>query len=245
MATDIAPEIYDAIRADFEAGVRGDKSIASKVKKIYAGKGTQNDVASIANRFGVHASNAMKRNLILDALPNKTLYWNIAEKTIKPALMMANDNIVGYARLMMGQVDRQTGLRIGILTGGNPEERIRQVMQKAVNSMTQEQLNNALTDPVITANRKFFDDFQKENARLRDEMGLTETVVRVYDGRGLHNGKDPCQWCIDREGVWSYKDAVQNGVFERHPGCGCRIEFHTENDRRIQTDWTSNQWQEF
>ena len=84
---------------------------------------------------------------------------------------------------------------------------------------------------------------EKENARLRNELGLETTVVRVYDGVGLKGGKEPCEWCISREGVYSYEDAVANGVFERHPGCGCTIEYHTSKGVQTQTDWTTNTWE--
>ena len=116
-------------------------------------------------------------------------------------------------------------------------------MQMAVDSITQDELNNALTDPTITAVQKYYDDFQRENAQLRAELGLETTVVRVYDGVGLKGGKEPCQWCMDREGVWTYDEAISNGVFERHPGCGCTIEYHTSKGTQRQTDWTTNTWE--
>ena len=59
---------------------------------------------------------------------------------------------------------------------------------------------------------------------MRNEMGFTQTVVREYDGVGLGNGTRPCNWCIGRAGTWTYEEAKENGVFERHTGCGCTIE---------------------
>ena len=86
------------------------------------------------------------------------------------------------------------------------------------------------------------DNAVKYNARAHYNAGLDATVTRVYDDVGVHNRKDPCEWCLSREGTWSYADAVANGVFERHPGCGCTITYTTKKGTDVQTDWTTNTW---
>lgn len=240
---DVAPEIYENIRADFMQGVRNDKELNRLAYKIADNKGTQRDVSKLADRFGKQASISLKKNLVLADLPDETLYWNIAEKTIKPLLMDCYDRINTNAAMQLHYTDQRANIGIKILRGGNPENRIDQVMQFAVNSATQTELDNALTDPVIAANRKFYDDFQKENAELRTDMGFREIVVRQYDDVGLHNGKDTCEWCVQRAGTWDYAEARDNGVFERHPGCGCTIEHYTDRGVNRQTDWQSNTWE--
>ena len=227
MAVDIGPELYDAIQKDFKSGVNMNIGIQKIMKKVMSGKATQTDMSRLSDLFGKEASKALKRSLKLAEMPNETLYWNIAESTIQPLLVRAWENVNYYAMAQQEFADKKSGIAIRIARGGDPTERARQVMNMAVNSITQGELDNALTDPAITAVRKFYDDFQRENARLRNELGLETTVVRVYDGKGLHGGKEPCEWCISREGVYSYEDARANGVFERHPGCGCTIEYHT------------------
>lgn len=240
---DIAPEIYESIRKDFNAGVNADASISKLATKIAKGKGTQKDMSVLADRFGKQASKALKNNLKLANMPNETMYWNVAEKTIQPMLERAYELINKYATMHQQFADHDAKIKIAILKGKNPADRIRQVMNFAVNSVTQPELDNALTDPAVSTVRKFYDDFMKENCQLRNDMGFREVIVREYDGVGLHDGKTPCQWCMDRAGTWAYEDAVENGVFERHPGCGCTIAHFTERGMNLQTDWTSNEWQ--
>lgn len=243
MSTDIAPEIYENIQADFKAGVNGNKTVQKAMRTIIRGKGSQKTMTTLAEQFGREASRALRGNLILSQLPNQTLYWNIAERTIQPLLIQAYKTVNYYATIQQDWSDKRAGLGVKILQGTNPVSRALTVMEMAVNSVTQDELRNALTDPTITAVRKYYDDFQAENMRLRNEMGLETTVVRVYDGVGLKGGKEPCEWCISREGVYSYEDAVANGVFERHPGCGCTIEYHTSAGSERQSDWTTNTWE--
>lgn len=240
---DIGPELYEQIRKDFNAGVNADASISKLATKISKGKGTQRDMTTLADRFGVQASKALKNNLKLANMPNETMYWNVAEKTIQPMLERAWTIINDYAGMCQQFADHKSKLNIAILRGQDPTERIKQVMNFAVNSITQPELDNALTDPAVSTVRKFYDDFIKTNCDLRNEMGFTEVIVREYDGVGLHDGKTACQWCLDRAGTWSYEDAKANGVFERHPGCGCTIAHFTERGMNLQTNWTSNEWQ--
>ena len=71
------------------------------------------------------------------------------------------------------------------------------------------------------------DDMIRINSEASENVGLYVHIVRKYDDVGLHNGKDVCQWCMDRVGDWTdYEEAYRAGAFERHPGCGCMIDYH-------------------
>lgn len=71
------------------------------------------------------------------------------------------------------------------------------------------------------------DDTIRINSEASENVGLYVHIVRRYDDVGLHNGKDVCQWCMDRQGEWdNYQEALAAGAFERHPGCGCLIDYH-------------------
>lgn len=80
---------------------------------------------------------------------------------------------------------------------------------------------------VINNSRSIVDDTVRINAEAEANMGLVVHIARRYDDVGLHGGKDVCQWCMEREGEWdNYQEALAAGAFERHPGCGCVIDYH-------------------
>lgn len=80
---------------------------------------------------------------------------------------------------------------------------------------------------VVNNSRKIVDEAIRENAEAGEHMGLVVHITRRYDDVGLHNGKDVCEWCKEREGEWDdYQEAYNAGCFERHPGCGCVIDYH-------------------
>lgn len=238
---DVAPELYDEIQKIYKESVRSDKRITNIVSRVKAGKGTQSDLRILADRLGKHSSDALKQVLKVDRLPDGKLYWNIAEKTIKPTLEQTHNVVNAVASLEKRAEDTKHGIKLALKTGGDPSRRISEVMNFATNSVTQAELSNALTDPVKTVVIAFLDDFEKTNAQVRSEAGIPQYVVREYDGVGLHSGA--CNWCLERAGTWSYEDAEANGVFERHPGCGCTIEvLYEDGFAGIQKDWTHNEW---
>lgn len=242
MYEDLTPDLIDKIKHEFKVILSHHADIQAIDRKVRRGIATQADISKYANFVGQAGSAAMKQVLKLDTLPDATMYEEIAEQTITPVMDDMYSYVNTEAALQLRSMDRKTGMNIGIRKGTEPSRRIKAVVDMASGQTAQEALDNALTDPVIATARKFYDDFQRENADLRDSLGFEEVVIRKYDDRGLHGGKDRCQWCLDREGTWSLLEAHINGVFERHPGCGCLIEVITPDKPQVQTDWTHNVW---
>lgn len=241
MYEDLTPELANRIIELFKRNMARLQS-RDLMMKIRKGKATQADVSAYADKVGKAGSAAMKVVLKLDELPDATLYREVAEQTITPVMEEMWKDVNNKAAMQLRSADRISRVNIGIRTGFDPKRRIDDVVNMAAGQKAQEALDNALTDPVIAAARKYYDDFLMENADLRESLGFSEVVIRKYDDKGLHNGKDPCQWCLSRAGKWSLFDAHVNGVFERHPGCNCMIEVITPSKVQVQTDWTRNMW---
>ena len=93
---------------------------------------------------------------------------------------------------------------------------------------------------IVNQSNKVVDESIRKNIEAQGGAGLTVRITRKYDDVGLHDGKDPCQWCLDREGEWDdYQEAYNAGVFERHPGCGCVITYEVGKTRT----WSGGGWQ--
>lgn len=236
---DIAPELYKKIEADFNAAVKSDSTIKTITAKLNKRPLTHNELTTISTRLGDHASAALKKTLVIENLPEGKLYWNIADRTIRPVMEQVYSLSNSVQMLSQRVADQAAGVNIGISKGIDPDNRIREIIEFATNSKTAEELDNALNLPVKTTALDFNDDFMRANADIRNGMGFIQTVVREYDGVGLANGKRPCNWCIGRAGTWTYEAAKENGVFERHTGCGCTIDVQT-SDKVVNDEYTSN-----
>lgn len=241
---DIAPELYNRIQGEMKRMLAHAGNVTGLEKKIRMGKATQRDVSKYADIVGQAASRAFKSVIKLENLPDGKLYWNIADKTIGQTLSGIYNDVNKVAAIQMRGDDIKKGFKLGIKQGITPDKRIRDVLNMVVGQTTQEQLDNAMTDPVISTARKFYDDFQRANGNVREALGFGEVVIRHYDDVGLHNGKTPCEWCLARQGTFSMQEAHELGVFERHPGCGCNIEVITPDKTQVQADWTRNEWTE-
>lgn len=92
---------------------------------------------------------------------------------------------------------------------------------------------------VVNNSRSVVDDAIRINAAAGENVGMAVHITRKYDDVGLHNGKDPCEWCLAREGEWdNYEEAYNAGVFERHPGCACTITYEVGKTRT----WSGAGW---
>lgn len=111
-------------------------------------------------------------------------------------------------------------------------------------NFTWEELLGYLEKEAALIARSNADRSMRQNAGNAEGAGLITKVIRTYDDVGLHGGKDRCEWCESREGEWTYEEALQKGVFERHPGCECEIEISTTKGDRRQSDWTHNEWED-
>lgn len=91
--------------------------------------------------------------------------------------------------------------------------------------------------------QKVLDDSLRENATNAGGAGLEVRVTRTYDGKGLSGGRE-CHWCLDRCGEnMTLNEAYNKGAFQRHPGCGCEIEYTTKKGAFLQKDWRHNVWE--
>lgn len=85
----------------------------------------------------------------------------------------------------------------------------------------------------LSAN-KHIDTIQQANAKFQSKVGYEVTVSRTYDGRGLSD-KRSCKWCLERVGHnVPYKQAVSRGMFQRHEGCHCVIEYNNNGEKSYQ-----------
>lgn len=94
-----------------------------------------------------------------------------------------------------------------------------------------------------TDSRKSVDDSLKYNADNASGAGLEVLVTRIYDGVGVNHGKSECQWCLDRCGEdMTLEEAYRIGAFQRHPGCGCIIEYTSKKGQKSIQTGTYKAW---
>lgn len=244
---DIAPELLEQIEREFNKRYRYSKRIESLLLKMSSGAANQTHIHDYALETGKCLRDSLKSVLGPGALPDDTLYYNIANRTIKPALERNHVRIVDYATEVQETLYGEDGIGLGAVRPDFATDRADGLVDK-VGGLTAEEAAPWFDEPLINFCEKVADDFIFSNARAAYSAGFEVTVSRrtSYHAKivpkGRKKGYDiPCKWCDDREGDFNYYDVYDKGntIWQRHRGCRCLITFHQDSravDVNHQTD---------
>ena len=233
MAEDIVPELLERVRMDFSEMASANTRIQKFMKRIRDGTAGMDDVSLFARNLGDMLAEVLKRDIARGTLPEGRMYYNIADRIIRPMLMENFRLTNAAAKAVMEILDGQDGIRLKALGGEWPEERVDALVGAIGESGIEwEETERRMDEPVRNISQSFFDEFVKANAELRHRSGLRETIVRKLRG-------DACKWCRSLAGSYEYPD-VPKDVYRRHDNCRCTVTFVSE--KRRQDVWTKRTW---
>lgn len=234
MATDVVPELNERIQTSFQSNMMKDRQIAQITNRIRDGTATFTDGHKYAERLGENLSKALTTNLTAETLPDGKLYYNIAKRTITPALE-ENYNLTNeVAEQIQALADSKTGIGLKSVRADFPDERV----QGLIDMMTKEgiSLEDALEwldEPIVNNSEAFFDDFVDSNAKFRNDVGLKATITREVAG-------NCCDWCAELAGTYDYDNAPPD-IYKRHKYCRCIVTYKC--GKKSQNVWTRREWE--
>lgn len=225
MAIDVAPELDKNIQASFRTIVMRDGRVKNVSKRIRDGTATLADAHKYAASLGEDLSEALVKNLTAETLPNGILYYNIAERTVVPALQN-NYNLVNDAAAQIQALeDARNNIGLKSVKADFPKERIQGLIDKMTsNDITFEQILSWLGEPIVNNSEAFMDDFVDENAKFRESVGMKAKLIRKAEPKC-------CDWCAALEGEYDYGDAPDD-IYRRHEFCRCVVTYKSERIRQ-------------
>lgn len=234
MATDVVPALNEAIQTSFKSYVMRDRRISQISSRIRDGTATFADGHDYAERLGENLSKALTSNLTADNLPDGRLYYNIASRTVTPALEENYNLTNDAAEKIQKIVDKKSKIGLGSVRADFPTERINGLIDK----MTRDDISLVdaliwLREPIINNCEAFFDDFIDSNAKFRENAGLKAKLIRQAEA-------NCCSWCAALEGVYDYDNAPDD-IYRRHEFCRCVVTYQTE--KTSQNVWSRKTWQ--
>lgn len=233
MVKDIVPDLNEQISRTKSAIMISDKKLLSSSRIITSGKGSLEDVHTYAERLGEDLSKALTSTLTVDNLPNGTLYYNIAERTIIPALEENYNLINEAAATAQKALDKKARIGLGSVNAEFPMQRVQGLIDKiTADDVTPEAVQSWLTEPIINNSEAFVDDFVEANCKFRTEAGLKTRIVRKAEAKC-------CEWCAALEGSYEYGKAPED-IYRRHEFCRCTVTFET--DKISQDVWSKRTW---
>ena len=221
---DIAPELLERIRADFRA-LLGD---AKPAADTYAA------AADYAELVGSALAEAFRRNLTADALPDGRLYWNIADRVVRPLLEEEHLLVADASAAVQQALNRQANLGIAPQRAVLDTDAVDGLLNKVSTAEQFADVAWALDKPVRTFSRMVVDDTLKRNVDFQGKAGLRPRVIRTAESHC-------CKWCSALAGTYDYP-RVPKDVYRRHERCRCRVEYDPGEGRR-QNVWNKT-WTE-
>ena len=107
---DIAPELYEAIMKRFEYHKRNNHTIDRCEKRLVNGNATYRDAYYYSTAIGDCMSDAMLDTITQDKLPDGHMYYNIAQRTVRPALEHIGELCGAYADHVQKLMNEAAGL---------------------------------------------------------------------------------------------------------------------------------------
>lgn len=87
-----------------------------------------------------------------------------------------------------------------------------------------EQVDAILSRSIENSSQSIFDNYIKENAKKRNEVGISSKIVRKLQG-------ETCEWCRALAGVYEYGQEPSE-VYQRHDNCDCTVEYFSTKGRQ-------------
>lgn len=234
MAADVVPALNEAIQTSFKTYVMRDRRIAQISTRIRDGTATFADGHDYAERLGENLSKALSTNLNANTLPDGKLYYNIASRTVTPALEENYNLTNDAAEKIQKIIDKKSKIGLGSVRADFPTERINGLIDKMTrDDITLEDALVWLKEPIINNCEAFFDDFIDSNAKFRENAGLKSKLIRKAEA-------NCCKWCANLEGVYDYDNAPED-IYRRHEFCRCIVTYQSE--KTSQNVWSKKTWQ--
>lgn len=223
---DIAPELLKALQDSFSTKYDVDSRIRSVLKKIEAGRGTYFDANRYAIRCGQLLSQTFGIRIDASMLPDGTLYYNIADRTVRPMLEQNYKLVSDVCEKVQETMNRTAGLGLRPLRPDMNDNRIQGLID-LITTRPYEEVRSFLDDPVINFTQSVVDDAIQKNADFQYKAGMEPKIVRRAEGNA-------CPWCVELAGTYDYP--CDSEVYQRHERCRCSVEFVI--DRGKQDVWS-------
>lgn len=227
------------IESEYEAAMRVDRNISRLYGKVSAGTATYQEAGQFASMSGEHIGNILVKNL--EEAFHNGITVEEAMELIPPPLRKNQEYVSNVTARIQKTLNDKAGVGLKPVPGMMDDAKVAEFAENVANGYSREQILKECEN----ISRKIVDDAAQKNAAVHDRVGMRVLVTREYDDVGVHDGKDQCQWCLDRCGVdMTYEEAYAKGAFERHPGCGCIITYTSKKGIVTRQSSAGEYWHE-
>lgn len=231
---DVAPGLHDKIQQAFQTNLASNKTVASIAEKIASGNANYTDAGNYAEAIGDCLSGALKKHLTVSNLPDGIMYWNIAERAVRPFY----EEEYRMASNAAATVQKSLNTKAGIGLNARKAELDADALDGIMDMFCAADYDDSIEQVLETAEyfaRQTVDKTLKENEEFQYQCGRHPKVIR-------RAGMGCCTWCAEREGTYEYPN-VPNNVYDRHDYCKCSVDYDPgDNSGRVKDLWDQGTW---
>lgn len=224
--TDIAPELLEKVRQSFEA-----ETVILK-EEITKGVKNYEEAYSYAIKVGEALSRSFGMNITPEVLPDGRMYYNIADKVVRPMLRAEHELSSVAAVQAQRSANKAAGIGMKPQIAVFDEEKAQGIIDR-VSSQPYDEVKWILDEPVKTFSKNVVDHTLEKNVEFQGKSGLHPKIRRTAFGK-------TCPWCRALAGTYSYPD-VPKDVYRRHSNCDCVTEY--VDGGKYQDIWSKKEYQ--
>lgn len=224
---DIAPGLFEKIKNDFNTRFSKNQKIKELYLKINNGVATYKEAQEFATESGKMLSQSIQGNLSSSILPDGRLYYNIADRILRPMLENNYELISDASVRIQTILNKKNNIGIKAIKPEMNEDKVQGIIDIVSGKEKYDDIAYMVGDPIVNFSQTIVDDAVKVNADFQWKSGLTPKIIRTSSGKC-------CDWCDKLAGVYDYEDVKNTGndVFKRHKNCICLVEFTIEKNRK-------------
>lgn len=214
---DIAPELINRIRQDFEGRMKFSPIIRAIAPKIEDGTATYEDAMRYATEVGNLRAKAIKNQVYSGILPNGQMYYNIAERVINDSLSTDYETIQPICNVAQTNKNKSLNLGVKVIDEEIDQDNIDNIVSMVGVTEDYDSKSKLFETACATFAKTVVDRNMKANAFFQRKLGIKLVINRVA-------GAGCCDWCSGLSGVYDIDNAPDE-VWGHHNGCMCSVDY--------------------
>lgn len=112
-----------------------------------------------------------------DVLPDGRMYYNIAERTVRPAMELDREMINEVASKIQMLLNENAGIGMSAVVPSGNEDRIDGIMNRLTSEKSADNVRWLFDAPIKAFAQSVVDDFIHENAEFQQNSGLAPKII--------------------------------------------------------------------
>ena len=170
---DIAPKLFEKIKKDF----------LKILENIDSNAMNYIEAQSYAESVGSALAEALERNLSSSVLPDGRMYWNIADRVIRPLMEQDYELVSSVSAEVQRILNEAAGIGIKPQIAQLDADKIDGILNKISSAERYDDVAWVLNEPIKTFSRSIVDDTIKVNVEFQGKSGLHPKIIRKQESK--------------------------------------------------------------